>query len=152
MNGFLLFTFTASIAVSCMALALAIASQILHKTDWGVRYIVFQSCLIGIMVMYLASKISLFFMPENLLVVFNFIFKTAMMASMSFVIVYLPFFLSWVIAKPWRKVQLLRFTPLAMTYFGIGLAALIVNNEVFSFWVNLSQTLIFLGMYVYCII
>ncbi|MBQ3728557.1 MAG: response regulator transcription factor [Spirochaetales bacterium] len=152
MNGFLLFTFTASIAVSCMALALAIASQILHKTDWGVRYIVFQSCLIGIMVMYLASKISLFFMPENLLVVFNFIFKTAMMASMSFVIVYLPFFLSWVIAKPWRKVQMLRFTPLAMTYFGIGLAALIVNNEVFSFWVNLSQTLIFLGMYVYCII
>ena len=152
MNGFLLFTFTASIAVSCLALGLAIASQILHKTDWGGRYIVFQCCLIGIMVLYLASKLSLFFMPENLYVVFNFIFRTAMMASMSFVIVYLPFFLSWVIAKPWRKVQMLRFTPLAVTYFGIGLAALIVNSEGFSFWVNLSQTLIFLGMYVYCII
>ena len=152
MNGFLLFTFTASIAVSCLALGLAIASQILHKTGWGGRYIVFQCCLIGIMVLYLASKLSLFFMPENLYVVFNFIFRTAMMASMSFVIVFLPFFLSWVIAKPWRRVQMLRFTPLAATYFGIGLAALIVNNEGFSFWVNLSQTLIFLGMYVYCII
>ena len=152
MNGFLLFTFTASIAVSCMALALAIASQILHETAWGRRYIIFQCCLIGIMVLYLASKLSLFFMPENLYVVFNFIFRTAMMASMSFVIVFLPFFLSWVIAKPWRKVQMLRFTPLAVTYFGIGLAALIVNSEKFSFWVNLSQTLIFLGMYVYCII
>ena len=152
MNGFLLFTFTASIAVSCLALGLAIASQILHKTDWGGRYIVFQCCLIGIMVLYLASKLSLFFMPENLYVVFNFIFRTAMMASMSFVIVFLPFFLSWVIAKPWRRVQMLRFTPLAVTYFGIGLAALIVNSERFTFWVYLSQTLIFLGMYVYCIV
>ena len=33
-----------------MALALAIASHVLHKTAWSGRYIVFQSCLIGAMV------------------------------------------------------------------------------------------------------
>ena len=152
MNGFLLFSFTVSIAVSCMALALAIASQILHKTAWGGKYIVFQSCLIGVMVLYLASKLSLFFMPGNLYEVFNFIFQTAMMASMSFVIVFLPFFLSWVIAKPWRRLQMLWFVPLAMAYFGLGLSALIVRSESFSFWVKAGQTLIFLSVYVYCIV
>ena len=135
-----------------MALALAIASQILHKTAWGGKYIVFQSCLIGIMSLYMASKLSLFFMPENLYGVFNFIFQTAMMASMSFVIVFLPFFLSWVIAKPWRKLETLWFTPPAMAYFGLGLASLILHSETFGFWVRTTQTLIFLGMYVYCIV
>ena len=152
MNGFLLFTFTASIAVSCMALALAIASHILHKTAWSGRYIVFQSCLIGTMVVFLASKLSLFFMPENLYGVFNFIYSTTVILCMAFVIVFLPYFLSWVIAKPWRRIQILRFYPLAMAYFGIGLAALIVDNATFDRWAFIIQTLMFLSMYIYCIV
>ena len=152
MNGFLLFTFTASIAVSCMALALAIASHILHKTAWSGRYIVFQSCLIGTMVVFLASKLSLFFMPENLYGVFNFIYSTTVILCMAFVIVFLPYFLSWVIAKPWRRIQILRFYPLAMAYFGIGLAALIVDNATFDRWAFIIQTLMFLGMYIYCLV
>ena len=127
MNGFLLFTFTASIAVSCMALALAIASHVLHKTAWSGRYIVFQSCLIGAMVVFLAAKLSLFFMPEHIYVVFNYIYTITMYACMGFVIIFLPYFLSWVIAKPWRRIQILRFYPLAMVYFGMGLASLLVR-------------------------
>lgn len=152
MNGFLLFTFTASIAVSCMALALAIASHVLHKTAWSGRYIVFQSCLIGAMVVFLASKLSLFFMPENIYVVFNYIYTITMYACMGFVIIFLPYFLSWVIAKPWRRIQILRFYPLAMVYFGMGLASLLVENEAFDRWAFVVQTLMFLGMYVYCIV
>ena len=152
MNGFLLFTFTASIAVSCMALALAIASQILHKTAWGGKYIVFQSCLIGAMVVFLASKLSLFFMPENIYAVFSYIYTITMYICMGFVIVFLPYFLSWVIAKPWRRIQILRFYPLAMVYFGMGLTSLILKNEVFSRWTFLVQTLMFLGMYIYCLV
>ena len=152
MNGFLLFTFTASIAVSCMALALAIASHVLHKTAWSGRYIVFQSCLIGAMVVFLASKLSLFFMPENIYVVFNYIYTITMYACMGFVIIFLPYFLSWVIAKPWRRIQILRFYPLAMVYFGMGLASLLVDSEVFDRWAFVVQTLMFLGMYVYCIV
>ena len=152
MNGFLLFTFTASIAVSCMALALAIASHVLHKTAWSGRYIVFQSCLIGAMVVFLASKLSLFFMPEHIYVVFNYIYTITMYACMGFVIIFLPYFLSWVIAKPWRRIQILRFYPLAMVYFGMGLASLLVDNEVFDRWAFVVQTLMFLGMYVYCIV
>ena len=152
MNGFLLFTFTASIAVSCMALALAIASHVLHKTAWSGRYIVFQSCLIGAMVVFLASKLSLFFMPEHIYVVFNYIYTITMYACMGFVIIFLPYFLSWVIAKPWRRIQILRFYPLAMVYFGMGLASLLVDNAVFDRWAFVVQTLMFLGMYVYCIV
>ncbi len=152
MNGFLLFTVTVSIAVSCMALALAIASRMIHRTAWMGKYIVFQSCLIGTLLLYLGSKLSLIFMPDNIYFVFSFIFNTITMAAMSFVIVFLPYFLSWVIAKPWRRLQTLRFYPFALGYFGIGLASLIVKNEVFDFWVKIGQTLIFLGMYVYCIV
>ena len=135
-----------------MALALAIASHILHKTAWSGRYIVFQSCLIGTMVVFLASKLSLFFMSENLYGVFNFIYSTTVILCMAFVIVFLPYFLSWVIAKPWRRIQILRFYPLAMAYFGIGLAALIVDNATFDRWAFIIQTLMFLSMYIYCIV
>ena len=152
MNGFLLFTFTASIAVSCMALALVIASNILHKTAWGARYVVFQSCLIGILVVTLASKLSLFFMPEGLYGVFSFIFNTVRIGGMAFVIIFLPYFLSWVIAKPWRRVMMLRFMPLAAAYFGVGLASFIVNRPLFTFWTGVGQTLIFLGTLIYCIV
>jgi DNA-binding CsgD family transcriptional regulator len=39
-----------------------------------------------------------------------------------------------------------------MAYFGIGLAALIVDNATFDRWAFIIQTLMFLGMYIYCIV
>lgn len=152
MNGFLLFTYTASIAISCMTLALAIASRILHSNPWNGKFIVFQSMLIGILVMALASKLSLFFMPQNISVVFGFIFNTLMIGSMSFVIVFLPYFLGWVIARPWRRAKNLVFFPMATVYLGVGIASFIVESKVFDFWAVLAQTLIVLGMYIYCIV
>jgi len=152
MSGFLLFTYTVSIAVSCMALALSIAARMFHKDSWTGYYIVFQSCLIGIMGTGLARELSLFFMPSQVYVVFNFIFTTLLHAAMAFVIVFLPYFLSWVIARPWRKKQWFAFYPLAIVYFGIGLASLIVDNTSFAFWVSIGQTFAFLVMYVFCIV
>lgn len=152
MGGFVLFTYTISIAVSCMALALAIAARIFRKDPWTGYYVVFQSCLIGIMGTGLARGLSLFFMPNRVYAVFNFIFTTLLHAAMAFVIVFLPFFLSWVIAKPWRKRQRMSFYPLALVYFGIGLASQIVESERFFFWVSVGQTLVFLTMYVFCIV
>ncbi|MCQ2412549.1 MAG: response regulator transcription factor [Sphaerochaetaceae bacterium] len=152
MNGFLLFTYTASIAISCMTLALAIASRILHSNPWNGKFIVFQSMLIGILVMALASKLSLFFMPQSIYRVFKFIFNTLMIGSMSFVIVFLPYFLGWVIARPWRRAKNLVFFPMAIVYLGVGIASFIVESKVFDFWAVLAQTLIVLGMYIYCIV
>ncbi len=152
MDGFILFTYTISIAVACMSLALAIAARILHKEPWTGYYIVFQSCLVGIMILALAKGLSLFFMPNAVYLVFNFIFTTALHLGMAFVIVFLPYFLSWVIAKPWRKAQRFSFYPLAAAYFGVGLASQIVSNDTFFFWTSFGQTLAFLTMYVYCII
>ena len=152
MDGFVLFTYTVSIAVACMSLALAIAARIFHKDPWTGYYIVFQSCLIGIMGLALAKGLSLFFMPNAIYQVFNFIFTTILHLSMAFVIVFLPYFLSWVIAKPWRKFQRMIFYPLAAAYFGVGLASQIVASETFYFWASFGQTCTFLIMYVYCIV
>lgn len=152
MGGFVLFTYTISIAVSCMALALAIAARIFRKDPWTGYYIVFQSCLIGIMGTGLARGLSLFFMQGKVYAVFNFIFVTLLHAAMGFVMVFLPFFLSWVIAKPWRRQQRIVFYPLALLYFGVGLASQIMNGELFAFWTSVAQTALFLAMYVYCIV
>lgn len=152
MGGFVLFTYTISIAVSCMALALALAARIFRKEPWTGYYVVFQSCLIGIMATGLAKGLSLFFMPNSVYVVFNFIFTTLLHAAMAFVIVFLPFFLSWVIAKPWRKMQRLSFYPMGLVYFGIGLASQIVESDMFFFWVSVGQTAVFLTMYVFCLV
>ena len=135
-----------------MALALSIASHILHKTAWSGRYIVIQSCLIGMMVLFMASKLSLFFLPERISGIVNFVFEAVTIASMAFVIVFLPYFLSWVIAKPWGRLQTLRFYPIAIAYFGLGLASLIVRDGSVVFWMRLVQTLMVLGVYAYCIV
>ena len=156
MNGFLLFTFTVSIAISCMALALSIASRILYKTPWGGKYIVFQSCLIGILVVSMVSKLSLFFIPDSTIIdVLEFIFDVIVIASMGFVVAFLPFFLSWVIAKPWRRTQSLVFIPLGICYFGVGLTNLLFTlfgKTFLSFWSTAIQTAICLGVYIYCIV
>jgi DNA-binding CsgD family transcriptional regulator len=152
MDGVTLFTYTISIAVACMSLALAIAARIFHNEPWNGYYITFQSCLIGIMVLSLAKGLSLFFMPNAVFVVFKFIFTTASHLGMAFLIVFLPYFLSWVIAKPWRKFQWCAFCPLALAYFGVGLASQIVPNETFYFWATFGQTIAFLIMYIYCIV
>lgn len=152
MGGFVLFTYTISIAVSCMALALSLAARIFRKEPWTGYYVVFQSCLIGIMATGLAKGLSLFFMPNSVYVVFNFIFTTLLHAAMAFVIVLLPYFLSWVIAKPWRKMQRLSFYPMGLVYFGIGLASQIVESDRFFFWVSVGQTAVFLTMYVFCLV
>ncbi len=152
MDGFVLFTYTVSIAVACMSLALSIAARIFHKAPWTGYYIVFQSCLIGIMGLALAKGLSLFFMPNAVYSVFSFIFTTLLHLGMAFVIVFLPYFLSWIIAKPWRKFQRMAFYPLAVAYFGVGLASQIVSNDTFFFWASFGQTFTFLVMYIYCII
>lgn len=152
MGGFVLFSYTISIAVSCMALALATAARIFRKDPWSGYYIVFQSCLIGIMATGLARGLSLFFMSSGVYAVFSFIFSTFLHAAMGFVIVFIPYFLSWVIAKPWRRRQWISFYTLAFAYFGIGLASLIVDNKTFFFWVSVGQTIIFLIMYIFCIV
>lgn len=152
MGGFVLFAYTISIAVSCMALALSLAARIFRKEPWTGYYVVFQSCLIGIMATGLAKGLSLFFMPNSVYVVFNFIFTTLLHAAMAFVIVFLPYFLSWVIAKPWRKMQRLSFYPMGLVYFGIGLASQIVESDRFFFWVSVGQTAVFLTMYVFCLV
>ena len=152
MGGLVLFTYTVSIAVSCMALALATAARIFRKDPWSGYYVVFQSCLIGIMGVGLARGLSLFFMPAKVYAIFSFIFSTLLHAAMGFVIVFIPYFLSWVIAKPWRRRQWVSFYTLAIVYFGIGLASLIVATGSFFFWVSVGQTIIFLTMYIFCIV
>lgn len=152
MNGVLIFVFTTAIAMACMALALSIASNILHKTTWGWQYVVIQSCLVGLMVVHLASNLCSVFMPSGVYKVFGFIFDVTTTASMSFVIVFLPYFLSWVIAKPWRKRQTLKFYPLAGVYFGLGLSARIVSNRTFDLVAEALQTMVALGVFIYCIV
>ncbi len=152
MDGVVLFTYTISIAVACMSLALAIVARIFHKDPWTGYYIVFQSCLIGIMALALAKGLFLFFAPNSIYSVFSFIFTTILHLGMAFVIVFLPYFLSWIIAKPWRKLQRMVFYPLAAAYFGVGLASQLVPSDTFFFWASFGQTLAFLVMYVYCIV
>lgn len=155
MNGFLLFTYAASIAVACMALALSIASKIIHEASWTGKYILFQSCLVGTLVVGMTTKLSLVFMPVHVFSVFEFIFNTVMMGCMGFVIVLLPYFMRWVIAKPWRRSQSLVFLPFALLYFGAGLATQILRLLGIGDHTFISKTVqtgIFLGVYVYCLV
>lgn len=152
MNGFVLFTYTASIAVACMSLALAIAAMKLHREPWTGKFIVLQSALIGVMVFCTMERLSITFMGGIVFQVFNLMFNVLSIACMAFVIVFIPYILSWVIARPWRFLQRVVFYPAAMAYFGVGLASQIIKNETFSFWSGVGQTIAILAVFIYCIV
>lgn len=149
MDGFVLIIYLMAMSLSCMSLALGLASNTARKARWGVWYVVFQSCQVLNMFICFANRLAYSFMPPHIYNIFNYILPIITSASMGFSTVLLPYFCSSVLLNTWGKPQRILFYSCGVLYFVSGLVGTIVKYREIS---DIIQTAIFLGIFIYCIV
>ena len=136
-----------ALCMSGMPLVLAITSGRNTRKNWTGWFIVFQSVLIAATMTGFAGILAENLFPYGVSKVFVFIFDIFQTCTLAFVIVLLPFFIYFILAKPWRAKQRIVFYPLGIVYFGLGLSGRIAGFREMSGFV---MTVVFLSVYLYC--
>ncbi len=149
MSALVLSLYTLAIAVSSMALVLAISSLIRRLANWNTWCIVFQSCLIFTMILgYLLQVTKLFITPETARVLYV-VFRILQHLAIGFVTVVIPLLIAFILEKPWKKWLRALFYCAGIVYFVVGLAAEL------GYLVEIRdpvQTGVFVSVLVFCVV
>jgi len=124
-----------SVAVSCMALGLAIASLVFTKAKWNRWFIVFQSCLVFTMVALFMLTLS------SADPVFVTVLRYLQHITMGVAAVLLPIICGYIVGKPWSRRRRLVFYPVGLVYALSG----------FTPWERIIQTTVFVADLMFCI-
>lgn len=149
MEPLLLITYIVSIALSAMVLGLAITFRVFHKAHWCSWYIVLQSCLFGTIILGCLNLIAHALFGPVAAVVFPYIFKIMMHATMGVICFLIPYFLKWILSTTWTKLHFVLCMLASIVYFAIGLVSVLTNKEGVALIV---QAAIVLAIYSYSVL
>lgn len=135
MTAAVLFVSMLSIAVSCMALGLAIASVVLTKAKWNRWFIMFQACLVFTMVAGFMLTLSA---ADP---VFVSVLRYLQHITMGVAVVLLPIISSFIVGKPLSSKGRISFYPFGIIYFVGG----------FTPYEDIIQTVVFVAVLVYSV-
>lgn len=128
MNAVLLLLSTVAIAICCMDLALAIVYRNLTHQPWAKYFIIFCATAIGGLFVQTLLFFSRQFLTGLPLIVMSYILEIILLADTAFILVFFPFFTTWLIAHPWRNPYKGLFFTLAGIYLALGIAEFILVN------------------------
>lgn len=134
-----------SLGVAC--LCMAVIFHMRKNYPWTKYYLVMQSSLTLIMVVYSLRLFASVLMPDQpywLVALFTALFY----ANLAFLIIFIPYFTTWIIAHPWRKPYRNVFLVTSVVFFIISLGDLIYRPGI---WIQSILTVIFFGVFIFCI-
>jgi DNA-binding CsgD family transcriptional regulator len=135
-------------ALGCMTLALAIVYRLARGQRWTTLFIVCHASLLGCMMLLALKALSTLLFSGLAAVVIDYIISAVVMGAMTFLIVFVPFFTSWVIAHPWRRPYTGLFYTLAALYLGLG-----VCREIFAYRAfDIGMVAIFVFVVGFCLL
>ncbi|WP_320127950.1 helix-turn-helix transcriptional regulator [uncultured Sphaerochaeta sp.] len=148
MNGVTLLIYMLAFALGCMTLALAIVYCIQSPHTWTKYFIVCHASLLGCMMLLALQLISQLFLSGTASMVVGYVIGGVIIADVTFLTVFIPYFTTWVIAQPWRNPYKALFFCLAAVYFTCG-----VLNSIFALKI-LSDIAILIFVFVvgFCLI
>lgn len=149
MSALVLSLYTLAIAVSCMALVLAISSLIRRTANWNTWCIVFQSCLLFTMVLGYLLQVTLLFIPPEAARVLHVVFRILQHLAIGFVTVVIPLLLAFILEKPWKTWLRALFYSAGIVYFITGFAGEL------GYLVRIRdavQTWVFVAVLVFCVV
>lgn len=118
-------------ALGCMTLALAIVYRQIRRQRWTTLFIVCHASLLGCMMLLALQALSTLVLTGLAMHVVSYVISAVVIAAMTFLIVFIPFFTTWVIALPWRKTYSLLFYGLAGMYLALGISREIFRDQIF---------------------
>ena len=145
MNTLLLVLVYITTCITCMDLALSIVCRKKTELKWFKLLIVLFSVNVGILFFINLNYISGIIYSENVFRVLNLINKSLVIASVSYLIVFFPYFTTWVIAHPWRKPYKTIFALLSIIYAVTNVLSLISPIAIYAYltFVIVSSTFFF---------
>lgn len=148
MNGLLLLVHMIAFGLGCMTLALAIVYRLAHKQRWASYFIICHASLLGCMMLLALQVLSSLFLSGFALRVMSYIIGFVVIADLAFLIVFIPYFTTWVIACPWRQPYKGSFYALGVVYFSLGVVKEIWQYQIF----DQAMFLLFVFVIGFCLI
>ncbi|AEV30750.1 response regulator containing a CheY-like receiver domain and an HTH DNA-binding domain [Sphaerochaeta pleomorpha str. Grapes] len=132
MNGVTLLVYMLAFAIGCMTLALAVVYCIQSPHTWTKYFIICHASLLGCMMFLALQLISSLFLSGQTSVVIGYVIEGIIIADITFLTVFIPYFTTWVIAQPWRNPYRLLFFCLGGIYLACGVLNVIFEIKILS--------------------
>lgn len=134
-------------AVGVANICLSVIFHIRKNYSWTKYYIVFQSSITGVLVIFalrLYANILLTGQHEIL----DAFFILLLFANLAFLVAFIPYFTTWIIAHPWRNPYRAVFYTLSVLFFGLTILSLFIGLQL---WIRIVLVLIFFGDFLFSI-
>lgn len=119
-------------ALGCMTLALAIVYRLANKQRWATYFIVCHASLLGCMMLLALQVLSRMYLSGMVYEIITYSIGFVVLADVTFLIVFIPYFTTWVIAHPWRQPYKGLFFFLALVYLVLGIGREIWQISLFD--------------------
>jgi DNA-binding CsgD family transcriptional regulator len=131
-DGVTLLVYMLSFAIGCMTLALAVVYCIQSPHTWAKYFIICHASLLGCMMLLALQLISELFLSGMTSLVISYVIEGVIIADVTFLIVFIPYFTTWVIAQPWRNPYRTLFFCLSAVYLACGVLNIIFTIRLLS--------------------
>jgi len=129
-SGLLLLVYMLAFALGCMTLALAIVYRLSNAMRWATYFIVCHASLLGCMMLLALQTLSQMFLSGIAYTIVSTIIASVFLADLTFLIVFIPYFTTWVIAHPWRQPYKGLFFTLAAIYLALGITQTMLQIQI----------------------
>ena len=137
-----------ALAIVSMDLALAIVWNRSARYTWSRTCVVFTATLLGAVVGFALDQYSYLAFSGQAQYVLHYVWEILLTADSAFILGMLPFFASWIIARPMAGYEKALAIILAALYVGDSIAWIIIPMQIFS----MLQYAIWMVSVTYCIV
>ena len=136
-----------AISISSMDLALAIVWGLKAEYKWSKFLVVVMATVLGLVFSYVLFAFADLIFSGTVLYVFSLVWEILFVADVSFLFVFIPIFINWVIARPFPLHEKIIFSAFAGTYLAVS----IVNFVIPMYALGLVQMLLFFPVLIYTV-
>ncbi len=130
-----------------MTLCLGILFHLRKSYDWTKYYLIFQIAITFLLLIFGLRNFT-GVMTGELSPAFNLITLLMLYLAIAFLVYFIPYFTTWVIAHPWRNPYKTVFLILGICFIGLTVLGTILG---FLFLIRLFMSLIFFGVFIFCL-
>lgn len=147
-QGLTILLYMFAFATGCMTLVLSVVFHIRENYEWTKFFIIFHASLLLVMVLQVLKVFVDVFLGTTAASVTGIVIQSLLGANVSFLIVFIPYFTTWIIAQPWRNPYISIFFFFASAYMALSVLDMIFR-EVWAF--QTSMMLIFVVTLFFCV-
>ena len=147
-QGLTILLYMFAFATGCMTLVLSVVFHIRENYQWTKYFITFHASLLLVIVLQVLKVFVDVFLGDTIAFVTGIVIQSLLAANVSFLIVFVPYFTTWIIAQPWRNPYRVVFSALAVLYMALSVLHIVFN----SIWVlQTSMMMVFVATLFFCV-